>query len=107
MSRQQEIEASLKAKLSPLWLEVLNESHGHNVPAGSETHFKVTVVSAAFTGQRRVQRHQQVYTLLQSQMDAGLHALALHCHTPEEWEAIGQVPDSPACRGGMSRESKA
>ena len=40
-------------------LEVVNESGGHNVPAGSETHFKVVLVAAEFNGQRLLARHPQ------------------------------------------------
>ena len=103
MSRQSEIETCIARNLNPTWLEVVNESGNHNVPAGSETHFKVTVVSDAFAGKRLVQRHQLIYTLLQGQLDAGLHALAQHCYTPEEWAEKGGSPASPACLGGSGK----
>ena len=45
-----EVRAKLEAALTPTHLEVINESAGHNVPAGSETHFKVVVVSQCFAG---------------------------------------------------------
>ena len=48
MSRQQRIEEHLKSGFSPLYLEVLNESHNHS--AGNDTHFKLVVVSADFAG---------------------------------------------------------
>ena len=32
------------------------------------------------------------------EMEKGLHALALHTYTPEEWAALGKAPDSPACQ---------
>ena len=54
----------------------------------------------AFAGVRPVARHQRVYAVTQTEMATGLHALALHTYTPEEWAATGQAPDSPACRGG-------
>ncbi|MEL0028236.1 MAG: BolA/IbaG family iron-sulfur metabolism protein, partial [Perlucidibaca sp.] len=44
--------------------------------------------------------HQRVYALVQPEMQRGLHALALHTYTPDEWAATGAAPDSPACRGG-------
>lgn len=51
--------------LSPLlYHEVLNESHGHNVPRGSETHFKVLVVSPVFEGKLPVHRHRAVYNVV-------------------------------------------
>lgn len=44
------IHDGLNAKLAPIHLEVVNESYMHNVPKGSETHFKVLVVSNQFDG---------------------------------------------------------
>ena len=67
----------------------------------SETHFKLILVSKDFEGLSKVKRHQQVYGLLGPMMQEGLHALALHLFTPEEWAvAAGQAPDSPNCMGG-------
>lgn len=60
MSMQQQIEAKLAAALSPSHLEVINESYMHRVAPGSESHFKVVVVSQAFEGQRLLGRHRQV-----------------------------------------------
>ena len=101
MSRQQRIEEHLKSGFSQLYLEVLNESHNHS--AGNDTHFKLVVVSADFAGLRAVARHQKVYALMADEMAQGLHALALHLYTPEEWAESGAAPDSPACRGGSKR----
>lgn len=98
MSRQSLIEARLREALPLEHLEVLNESHNHS--AGQDTHFKVVAVSPAFAGQRAVARHQRIYALLGDEMQKGLHALALHLYTPEEWALAGAAPDSPACRGG-------
>ncbi|HEX6590738.1 MAG TPA: BolA family protein [Moraxellaceae bacterium] len=97
-SRQQVIESRLRDAFPLQHLEVLNESHNHS--AGQDTHFKLVVVSAAFAGLRAVARHQKIYALLQDEMGRGLHALAMHLYTPEEWAATGVAPDSPACRGG-------
>lgn len=98
MSRQTLIETRLREALPLQHLDVLDESHNHS--AGQETHFKVVAVSPAFTGLRAVARHQKVYALLADEMQKGLHALALHLYTPEEWAQAGVAPDSPACRGG-------
>lgn len=98
MSRQSLIEHRLQEALPLTHLEVLNESHNHS--AGQDTHFKVVAVSEAFTGLRAVARHQTVYALVGDEMQKGLHALALHLYTPEEWAATGAAPESPACRGG-------
>lgn len=98
MTLQATLESKLIAALQPLHLEVINESHMHNVPPGSETHFKVVVVSEAFAGKRLVQRHQLVYAIVAEELRGGVHALALHTHLPAEWQ--GQAPASPACLGG-------
>lgn len=94
------IEEKLQA-LEPTSLRVENESHRHNVPANSETHFKVTLVSERFEGMMPVKRHQQIYALLADELAGPVHALALHPYTPDEWAARGEArPDSPNCRGG-------
>ncbi len=101
MRMQQTIERKLAEAFAPEELEVLNESHQHSVPPGSETHFKVVLVSAAFEGKRSVARHQQVYKVLAEELAGGVHALALHTYTPEEWaQRAARAPDSPACMGG-------
>lgn len=100
MSVQQTIEDKIHGALCPDHLEVINESHMHAVPPNSETHFKLVIVASAFEGQRQVQRHQQVYRLLADELNAGVHALALHTYVPEEWAARAQAPDSPRCLGG-------
>jgi stress-induced morphogen len=101
MTVQQDIEQQLAQQFAPLFLEVANESHQHSVPANSETHFKVVLVSARFDGQRRVARHQQVYAALARQLEGPVHALALHTYTAAEWQAREQAaPASPECRGG-------
>ena len=67
---------------------------------GSESHFKLTLVSNVFVGKRAVQRHQLVYGALTDQMKK-IHALALHLYTDEEWEARRyESPQSPNCMGG-------
>lgn len=104
MRMQQTIEGKLAAAFAPLHLEVQNESHQHSVPEGSETHFRVVLVSAAFAGKRSVARHQEVYRALAAELAGGVHALALHTYTPEEWaERAGAAPASPACMGGSKR----
>lgn len=101
MSMQEIIENKLSAGLLPMHLEVINESHMHNVPSGSESHFKVTVVSERFHGERLLGRHRAVNRLLAEELAGSLHALAIHALTPEEWfQSAGKVPDSPQCMGG-------
>ncbi len=97
---QSAIEDKLRVAFSPEHQNVTNESHMHNVPPGSESHFKVILVSEAFAGKRQVQRHQQVYKVLAVELAGAVHALALHTYTPGEFADSGQAPDSPQCLGG-------
>lgn len=100
MKVQSSIEAKLQQEFRPSHLEVINESNMHNVPPGSESHFKVVVVSECFEGKRKVPRHQSIYKVLAQELDGLIHALAMHTYTPEEWAAEGQSPNSPECLGG-------
>jgi stress-induced morphogen len=97
---QRRIEQKLHERLSPSVLEVINESSMHSVPPGSETHFKVVVVSAAFEGKALVERHRLVYEALGDEMRAGVHALTITSRTPAEWQTNGAVAASPPCLGG-------
>ena len=107
MSRQQLIEHRLQDAFAPMHLDVVDESHMHSVPEGAQSHFKVTVVADAFAGESLLQRHRAVNGLLADEFARGLHALALHTMTPEEWFAKGGVsPDSPPCLGGSKAESE-
>ena len=106
MNVQESIESKLAAGLNPAHLEVLNESHQHNVPPNSETHFKVVLVAGDFEGKRKVARHQAVYGLLAEELAGPVHALALHTYTAAEWtERHGEAPMSPPCLGGSKSES--
>lgn len=105
MNIQSTLEQKLKDGLQAHHLEVVNESGNHNVPPGSESHFKVVVVSPQFDGKNLVQRHRLVYDLLAREMAGGVHALALHTYTEADWlEQNASAPDSPECRGGKARE---
>lgn len=98
---QLSIEEKLASGFDPQHLQVENESHNHSVPANSETHFKVIMVSAGFADQRLVARHQAVYGVLADELKAGVHALALHLYTEQEWrDKAGNAPMSPPCLGG-------
>ncbi len=82
-------------------LEVINESAGHNVPAGSETHFRVVIVTADFVGRSRVARRRIVHRALADELQGPVHALAVETWTPEEWVARGHtIGESPKCHGG-------
>jgi BolA protein len=101
---QREIERKLREKLTPVVLDVVNESSMHSVPPGSETHFKVTVVSGEFEGKSAVERHRLVYAILDDELRGGVHALTLTSRTPAEWEKNPATTQSPACLGGSKAD---
>ena len=103
MTRKKRIEEKLST-LNPLHLEVMDESHQHAVPKGAESHFKITVVSEAFTGLKTVARHRCIYQLLAEELSSGLHALSMTLLTPAETSEGQSIPVSPACLGGKRRE---
>lgn len=88
MSVAENIRAKLSQALAPERLEVVDDSHRHAGHAGAqpggETHFKVTIVAAAFAGKSRLERQRLVYGLLADEFKAGLHALQMAVHAPGE-----------------------
>ena len=101
MTVESDITVKLTQALNPVHLEVINESHMHNVPPGSESHFKVVVVSDEFNGKMLVARHRLINQALAEEIAGPVHALALHTMTQDEWqEKGGAAPASPPCMGG-------
>ncbi|MEW6995184.1 BolA family protein [Colwelliaceae bacterium MEBiC 14330] len=96
------IEQKLQDAFAPSHLDVINESNNHNVPPGSESHFKVVIVAKAFEGERLIKRHRLVNTVLAKELAENIHALALHTYTDEQWQAhyAAHTPNSPKCLGG-------
>lgn len=81
--------AKLDRAFSPERLEVINESHLHagHQPAfdgSGETHFRIRIVAAGFTGMSRLQRHRSVNDLLADELRDGVHALAIEPAAPGE-----------------------
>ena len=97
---ESEIIQKLERVLSPSHLEVINESASHNVPEGSESHFKVVIVSDKFNGLSAVKRHQSIYAVLADELRGPVHALAIHAYLQSEWSATSNAPDSPQWLGG-------
>jgi BolA protein len=98
---EQTITQKLNQRFQPEHLEIINESYMHAVPPGSESHFKVVVVSNAFEGERLVRRHQMVNEILADELAGQVHALAMQTLTSEEWAKKGGVTaNSPECLGG-------
>lgn len=101
MTISEHIRDAIMAGLPVEHLTLENESHMHNVPPGSESHFRLVLVSSAFEGLPRVRRHQRLYALLGGEdLRLPVHALAMHLYMPEEWAATEAAPASPSCRGG-------
>jgi len=103
MTIRQDIIDKLGLGLSIEHLEVINESHKHNVPEGAESHFKVVIVSSAFEGKKLVARHRLLNGILAKILSTHIHALALHTITKEEWSISQEAPGSPPCLGGGAR----
>lgn len=101
MSRRERIREHLQSALFPTHLEVADESHMHSVPAGAESHFKVVVVSESFAEHGLVARHRLVNKALKGEFESGLHALALHTWTPQEWFEKGVSHPIPPVHGWL------
>lgn len=98
---QQRIIQKLNDSIPSDHLEVINESNMHNVPPGSESHFKITIVSNEFSGKTLLAQHRLVNAILKEELDNDIHALALHTYTPEQWQkSMAVSPESPPCLGG-------
>ncbi len=101
MNRDQRIQNLIVQELDPLHLELIDETSQHNAPADGESHFKLLVVSDRFGTLKPIARHRLIHDLLKAEFANGLHALAMHTWTPEEWFLRGgQAPHSPPCLGG-------
>lgn len=101
MSVQDTIENKLQSDINVNYLDVVNESYMHNVPEGSESHFKVTIVSDEFADMSLINRHRRVNEVLASELQNNIHALSIHAYTQAEWqEKNEQAPESPPCLGG-------
>lgn len=78
----------LMVELRPTRLDVINESELHaghkSSPGTGESHFRILVVSGAFAGKSRVERHRIVNDLLKDEIRGDVHALALATLAPGE-----------------------
>lgn len=85
--RVKRIEATLTEAFSPVLLRVKDQSHLHAGHEGAKSgggHFHVTIVSEAFDGYRPLQRHQMIFSALESMMKSDIHALSINAKTSEE-----------------------
>ena len=88
MTTQQIITNKLREAFVPESLEVQDESHLHEGHAGhrpgGETHFRVYIVSQAFQGKSRIERHRMINATLAGELAGSVHALAIHAKSPGE-----------------------
>ena len=88
MSAEQRMREKLMLGLSPTRLDIINESELHaghrSSPGTGESHFRILVVSEAFSGKSRVERHRLVNDLLADELAGRIHALALKTYAPGE-----------------------
>jgi BolA protein len=88
MTTSDTITEKLTKAFAPQSLRVEDESHKHEGHAGhrpgGETHFRVYIVSEAFRGKSRIDRHRMINAALAQELETGVHALALHPSAPGE-----------------------
>ena len=88
MTTQQIITNKLREAFLPESLEVQDESDLHKGHAGhrpgGETHFRVYIVSQAFRGKSRIERHRMINATLAGELAGSVHALAIHAKSPDE-----------------------
>jgi len=89
--RCQQIEELLSAAFTPTSLLVKDQSHLHAGHAGAQDgkgHFAVDIVSTAFAGNSRIERHRRIFDALEEMMKVDIHALKIKATTPEESNAL-------------------
>ena len=91
MQVESRMREKLTAAFAPIQLVIENESYKHahhramrGVPNTGETHFTVTIVSDAFAGRSRIDRHRLVHEALAEELSGPVHALAVKAATPAE-----------------------
>ena len=105
MSAIVSIETKLKEVLSPIHLEVIDESYLHNVEPGRESHVRIVAISELFEGLNLVKRHQLIYAEIQEEIDGPIHALSIHTFTEQEWKDKNEKAEaSPDCLGGSKND---
>jgi BolA protein len=82
------ITEKLRKAFTPVSLRVEDESDQHAGHAGhrpgGETHYRIYIVSGAFRGKSRLERHRMINAALADELSGGVHALAIHAAAPDE-----------------------
>lgn len=103
MSIKSLIESKLTEKLTPIFLKVENESNLHSVPKGSESHFRIEIVSNLFIEKGLLLRHRLINEIISEEISK-IRACSLHAMTPTEWEKKNRKTESsPTCAGGSKK----
>jgi BolA family transcriptional regulator, general stress-responsive regulator len=88
MQMRDRITEKLRQAFAPESLRVEDESHLHEGHAGhrpgGQTHFRLYIVSEAFRGKSRLERHRLINATLAGELNGGVHALAIHAAAPGE-----------------------
>ncbi len=88
MSVQDQIRSKLERAFAPVELNIIDESADHAGHVGAreegETHFRVEIVSAAFTGKNRLQRQRDIYASLKEELEGPVHALSIQARSPDD-----------------------
>lgn len=89
MSFKEQIDGKLRAGLNPAFLETIDESRLHAGHAGTagkegETHFRIRIVSEAFRGRSRLERHRLINSILSDELASRIHALSIDARAPGE-----------------------
>ena len=93
---ESQIVNTLSSFMNLVSLKIINESFMHNVPEGSESHFKIVVVTNDFNNLSIIQRHKLIYKILDNLMNK-IHALSIHAFNEEEFKLSPVILDSPEC----------
>ena len=83
-NRQTMIQQQLEAALTPISLNIIDESHLHAGHGAKGGHYKLHIVADAFTDKSLVQRHRLVYGALQNLMNSEIHALSIQAKSPDD-----------------------
>ncbi|GIX98015.1 bolA-like protein 1 [Caerostris darwini] len=98
------VKRKLENALKPEFIEVVNESARHNVPRGSASHIRVTIVSPLFNNKNLIQRHRLVNAALQEELKGPIHALSIVAVSPAEVSDKPEKTESPPCRGAEDND---
>lgn len=88
MSIESQMREKLLIALEPTRLDIINESELHaghrSSPGTGNSHFRLVIVSPAFAGKSRIDRHRLVNAILADELAGGIHALAMKTYAPGE-----------------------